>query len=480
MLHLSDHRFEDWRGGRHQRYQYAVCGFGPAGSGFLLHALKSGLLGRMADEGLVVIDRAASVGPGSIGQYRLTGNSLATAFIDCIDAPGYRPLFDDLRARNPVVRAMRAIGAAAPPLDLTAAFLEIMVERLAERLTRDYGIPILRSTEIRRIARQDSGGYRIDLRDRTSGRESAITACEVISACGGRQSPDVVATDPLTPGLILDPWRERLLMSDDFLRVSDEAIRDAVPLGGASRDVIVVGGSHSAMSTVDRLAQALGPAGLRRITLLHRSPIRLYYASVEEGLRDGYAFDETADVCPMSGRVNRFGGMRYRSFAVARSILTTGRTPEQPIEVRLTRLTRESLGRHRVLDLLDRAPAIITCLGYQANLPRLVESNGEPIGLDNTPTGLRVDSRGQALRTCGRPLPDFYAIGLGSKLLRRSETIGGEPSFTGQADGVWLYQNHGAIPVIRSIADRARLPLESSRDRQGAVGFFGGERAATA
>jgi hypothetical protein len=461
MQSENDRRSEPRRPGSGDRnYQYAVCGFGPAGSGFLLHAWKTGLLERMAEGGVAVIDRAGTLGAGSIGQYLLTGNSLASAFTDCIDDPGYQPLFDDLRVRDPAVRKMREISGQAPPLDLTAVFLETMVERFVEHLTRQLGVKVLRETDILRVIQLERDGYRIDVRERATGLESSVFTQQIISAFGGRQNADVVAEDPIAPEFTLGPWREKLVMSDAFLRWSDEQIREAIPLeqGG---EVFVVGGSHSTMSTVDRLSQALAPRGMRRVTILYRTPFRLYYASPDEALADGYGFDDPNDLCPISGRVNRFGGLRYRSFEVAKSIMKTGRMPELAVEARTVRLTHRNFEKHGIVEGLDRAPAIVTCLGYQANTPCLASSRGGMLELDNTPTGLRVDGRGQALLTNGSALPGFYAIGLGSKLLQCSQVIGGEPSFRAQADGVWLYQNHGAIPVARSIAEpvlEGRMP----------------------
>ena len=97
------------------------------------------------------------------------------------------------------------------------------------------------------------------------------------------------------------------------------------------------------------------------------------------------------------------------------------------------------------------APAVVACLGYQANIPSLVDEDGRPIELRNSLSGLEVDATGQILTVDNEPLRGLYGFGLGSDLLKTSAAIGGEPSFSGRADGVWLYQNHGGQVILDAV-----------------------------
>lgn len=442
------------------RSRYAVCGLGPAGCGFLLHAIKEGAIGRLVDEGLVLIDRSAVPGPGKVGSYQLTGNSLSRAFLDCIDDPKLGWLFHDLSASAPSVKQLRTMEDLAPPLDIVGEFLTIMMERTLSHLASEYDVPQLLGTSVEAIHHQADGRFDLKLQ-RSGGDRSSLLVDHVLCGFGGRQNIDLIRQCEVQPGLKLGDHASRLIPSDDFLMMSNEAIRQAFPFmeAGDQGDVVVVGGSHSAMSTVDRLNDALGPVGLRRIILLHRTPLRLYYASIEEAKRDGYEFDDPADICPMSGRVNRFGGLRYRSLDVGKSILQTGRTPDQTVEV-----VSVILGDHEpdmVRRHLERAPAVITCLGYQADLPPLIDSANQAIGLQNRDRGLEIDDDGRALAADGHPIPGLYVYGIGSRLLKRSEAVGGEPSFHGSADGVWLYHNHGGAVILDAL--RKTFPEQSDQ-----------------
>ncbi|MEL6962774.1 MAG: hypothetical protein AAFO01_08470, partial [Pseudomonadota bacterium] len=377
-----------------------------------------------------------------------TGNSLSRAFLDCFDDPKLTWLFDGLEPSVPSIAELRAIEFEAPPLDVVGDFLTAMAQRTMAYLEKEYDIPILLETAVDTIQHRADGHYTLHLRDVGSGRHHDLDVENVLCSFGGRQGLDVLKDCEVQPGLKLGDHTQRLLSSDDVLMLSNDEIQRAVPIT-ADGEVVVVGGSHSAMSTIDRLTDGLGPVGLRRIIMLHRGPLRLYYASVEEAERDRYVFDRELDICPMSGRVNRFGGLRYRSFDVARSILDTGKTPNQSIEVvsvPLHETQSDAVSRH-----LNQASAVIACLGYQANLPPVVDHWKREIGLQNTPRGLEIDDDGRALLADGQPLAGLFVYGIGSRLLKRSKAIGGERSFHGSADGVWIYQNHGGGVILNAL-----------------------------
>lgn len=435
-----------------ERYGYAVCGLGPAGIGFLLHAIKEGAVDQLVDRGLVLIDRSRTPGAGKVGDYRLTGNSLSKAFLDCSDDPKLAWLFDDLNVSATSIRQLRDRLHEAPPLDIVAEFLEVMATRTIAYLAREHQVPVLLGTSVEAIHQRSDGRFRLQLYRNDSGQKKTIDADNLLCGFGGRQAESVIGACEVRPGLRLGDHARNLFASDDVLMMSNDAIRSMASKNPASiQEAVVVGSSHSAMSTIDRLTEALGPVGLKRIVMLHREPMRLYYASPEEAAEDAYPFDEKADICPMSGRVNRFGGLRYRSFDVARSIIETGRTPDQTVEivpVRLSEHSDESVARY-----LQGACMTVACLGYQANLPPVLDTRDREIPLQNSARGMEIDEQGRALTADGRPVPGLFVYGIGSRLLKRSDAIGGEPSFRGSADGVWLYHNHGGAVILDALQD---------------------------
>ncbi len=327
------------------KFGYAVAGFGPAGCGFLLHAIKTNAIEQLVDDGLIVIDRASTPGPGKVGDYQLTGNSLSRAFLDCVDDPALSWLFDDLCRTHPSIKRLRALEFQAPPLDIVGDFLTAVAKRTMEHLVKEHGVPVLLETEIDLMQHHVSGGYTLTLRNRQTEKTFTISAKNVIAALGGQQARKVVEATEILPGVVLGQSTDHLMVSDAFLMMPDEAVRAAIPMSEGSADIVVVGGSHSAISTIDRLTQALAPVGLKRLTMLHASPLRLYYDTAAEAKADNYPFLDPDDICPMTGRVNRFGGLRYRSLDVAKSIVKTGRMPEHDVEIRWLPLTSSDSAR---------------------------------------------------------------------------------------------------------------------------------------
>jgi hypothetical protein len=65
-----------------------------------------------------------------------------------------------------------------------------------------------------------------------------------------------------------------------------------------------------------------------------------------------------------------------------------------------------------------------------------------------------VDTDCRVLNHQGLPLPDVYGVGLASGF-KYTGALGGEPSFSGQTNGLWLYQNN----IGRILCDRM---MESS------------------
>ena len=62
-----------------------------------------------------------------------------------------------------------------------------------------------------------------------------------------------------------------------------------------------------------------------------------------------------------------------------------------------------------------------------------------------------VDGACRVRDTSGQPVAGLFAIGLGSGF-RPSGHLGGEPSFRGQTNGLWLYQNGIGRIVLDHIA----------------------------
>jgi hypothetical protein len=188
-----------------------------------------------------------------------------------------------------------------------------------------------------------------------------------------------------------------------------------------------------------------GPAG---ITLMHRRELRIYYPSVEEALTDGYTEFGPDDICPVSGRVFRLAGFRLDSRElIMRARGIAGRPPEPRFQ-----LHRLGLNDAASLELLDNADLVIAALGYRPRALPVFDQAGRrvPLQAETSPQAPLVDGRCRVLDAGGSPLPQLFAIGLAAGFVPQGR-LGGEPSFRGQANGLWLWQSDVGGLIVDAI-----------------------------
>lgn len=116
-----------------------------------------------------------------------------------------------------------------------------------------------------------------------------------------------------------------------------------------------------------------------------------------------------------------------------------GRARERRVDiVPLASLPTGTLG-----PALQQAHLVIGALGYQPNTIAFRQANGEPLSLASGATfhTPRVDGACRLLDSQGAFIAHAYGIGLASGFVPRGPQLGGEPSFRGQTNGLWMYQH---------------------------------------
>jgi hypothetical protein len=161
----------------------------------------------------------------------------------------------------------------------------------------------------------------------------------------------------------------------------------------------------------------------------------------------GYAFDERLDVCPLTGRVNRHGGLRGDAHALARAAAGADRkkSPVQAIQ-----LVDDAGTRSEVVRALEGAGLVIAGVGYHARLPELAWQDGRSLQPALSETGLVVTQEAQVVTADGTVVPQVLAYGLGAGLGASAE-LAAEPAYTGRLDAVRLYQAEVGRIVLGSI-----------------------------
>lgn len=382
----------------------AIAGLGPGGMAVLGAAREAGTLDRLAGRGLRVIDPAIDrSGVGRLGDYAVRSDTSARVFAECAGPalrgngdPALLALLSSCEHDGPVAlsTAARLLSAAAGAT-LAALDAEIVVPGRVVAIRPDSsGVTV-----------EVAGGAGID----------TVRARAVIVATGGR--PHVAA-------------QLRAAAGSSTVTHSDEMVCGRLPGGLAEGAlIVVVGGAHSAFSATRVLLERRSDV---TVTIVHRAPIRVTYADAPAARADGAVFG-AADICPQTGRVHRYGGLRGDSAELYRAV-RDGREPR-------VALLAGQIRDRAVATRLAAADLVVAATGYREAVGALLRMP--------TPD-CRFDSDG-ALWADGSRVPRVYGIGLGAGR-RRDRLTGGEASFGGRIDGVWFYQHVVAPRLLERLA----------------------------
>lgn len=417
-----------------------ICGGGPAGTGLFVHAMRHNALDAFLAPGVLLVERSAQLGAGSLAHYRIEANSLGGAFLEALDDDAVDPRLAALRD-HPSAAAVLALAGTTPPLPVVGEYLRELGTVVGEAISAHPGGDVRLGTRVDAIRLLPAGGAQVRMVDEATGAADTATARTVVVATGGRPRPldRIELRDDL--GL-----RDYLGKSVHSSAVIDR--RAELPALGPNARVVVVGGAHSAWSVAHLLLKEEVLGERPHVTVLHRSPLRLFYTSTDLAAADGYPFD-TEDVCPLSGRVNRYSGLRGRAKDLAAR--TLGLAGSRPATLDVLPITRDA-PRRTYTDVLESADLVVAATGFDGAVPPVTGRDGEPLRLLTTADGHAVDAEGHLVDEAGRSVPELVAFGLGCGL-RVSTAVGGEPRFRGRADGVWLYQ-HDVASVITSTLRR--------------------------
>ena len=430
-------------------YGVVVCGGGPAGTGLIVCAARDGRLRRLLTRGVCVVEQGDRLGAGSLGHYRITANTRGVSFLSGLDAAEPRELFRDALATT-AAQALRRRSFVFPPLPLVGSYLERLGADVERLLATHPACTVARRTTVRAVELLAGGGVRVRTESADSAHATSVVARRAVLAMGGRE-PAALETLRLLPGLTLERYRGKLCHASALIDDRIGVTRRLVQAVRETRSVVVVGGSHSAWSAAWTLLHDpsfRGPGGeAPAITVLHRSALRFYYASAAKARAAGYAFDETSDVCPLTGAVHRHGGLRADAHSLARSALAPGRGAS-PVSV--IRLVDDPDVRRNAERELDGAGLVVAAVGYRPRLPRLSGTDGLPLELAVSESGVVVTPRAQVVAANGRVVPELFAYGLGAGLSAEAE-LAAEPSYTGRVDAVRLYQNEVGRIVLDSL-----------------------------
>lgn len=421
----------------------AVVGGGPGGLGPLLWAAQNGLLDAWLEQGVAIIERTGRLG-GTLGRYGICSDSLGGSYLECLEPEVLTPSFHHLRD-DPVTLEMQRYRQSFPPLPLVDRYMGRVGEAMAATFARHRASALHFHTTVQSIHLRTDGTVALFARGADC-RPRTLVARTAIVALGGRQPWQENAPES---GLRFPDNAERRVLSSNVLLSHDGlAAANDIIAAAEGRQIIILGGSHSAYAVAWALLQL--PAAKRldeaQIAIVQRRPPRIFYPDRSAAVADLYHV-APGDICARTHRVNRMGGLRGHGRDMWRQIACRpGTTPEPRVAV----LAEQDFARAELQAMLDEAALVVPCLGYRsASLP-VFDADGRRLSLNADTNGDAVGDDCRLLLADGTRLANVFGIGLGTGF-RPTGAMGCEPNFNGQANSLWLYQNDMGALIYHAI-----------------------------
>jgi hypothetical protein len=443
----------------------AIIGGGPGGLAPLLAAHRRGRLGELLNEGVTIVEQGNAVGAGTIGNWAINSDSTGFTFADCLAGP---PNGELAAAReHAITKEMIAADQGTVPLHRAGEFLAMVGQAIHDAVgAAPKGRILKHQTAI--STRRTREGWTTLLKDGETGRERTLESRNVVLATGASQPRERLEREVVAGVNLVQRCGERLVQSGDILSHAGFAALSAKLAGlGRPPRVTIIGGSTSAAAVAFALLNRMpevpwGPAGL---TIMHRRELRIYYPTVDLALADGYTEFGPDDICPVSGRVFRLAGFRLDSRELIMSARGLGGRPAEP---RL-RLHRLGVDNDASLEIMDNSDVVIACLGYRPRALPVFDEAGHAVTLmsETSPQAPLVDGYCRVLDASGNIIPHLFGMGLAAGFVPHGK-LGGERSFRGQANGLWLWQSDvGGMVVDAVLAPHfEEFSVESSKFSQ--------------
>jgi hypothetical protein len=426
-----------------------IVGGGPAGLAPLVAASRSFMLEQILSRGLTVVERGATIGSGSIGSYAIKSDSTAETLVSCVYG-NPNPHLAKLRD-HPAAMAVAAYGNGPVPLKLVGAFMAAVGGVLHDLLTMTPGCTVLLGHVAIETRQTRDGLWCTELQRIADGTTRTIRSRLVVLATGGHQPSARLENYNVAGVQLLPRYASKLVQSNHVLTAAGLTDISHRLAAGRSKHVAIIGSSSSAMACANAMLHLNREprSSANEVTVLHRRPLRIFYPSAEVALAEGYTEFGPDDICPISGFIFRFAGFRLESrelVMAARGI--GGRVSDS--RLRLHRLTANPDPALQLI--LEEADVIVAALGYRPLALPVVSASGCPIPLYAHGPGKRalVDDQCRVLDRTGAPIAGLLGIGLAAGFIS-PDTSGGEPSFSGQTNGLWQWQNEVGVLIASQL-----------------------------
>lgn len=419
-------------------YDLLIIGGGPAGTGLLLKALKDGMRNNLFDRRVALVEQSSQLVAGNIIQYRVNSDTLSDVFLECLE--GATGDFIDIGALNDEIEFVKMHQGKSIPLTQLDAYFTKLGNLLRVALESAGKCKFFMNTTVNKVVQHEDGTYSVHL----LGKQNPIATRQIVLATGG--VPKLLLNETFANIISLHCYQDKIIHSDKILKSGlDDDMSSKLK---QQRKVVILGGSHSAFSVAHHLLNGVEdmPFNKGDIQIWSTSSPRIYFNTKEDAIASGYDDFGDEDFCPVTGKLYRLAGLRMDGRELYMQMLglgqstTEGRVAHHVFVDQKTELENE----------LKAASIIVLAYGYQWNMVPFFDAGGKEIHLWGIKTNCWVNDNCELLEENGRVIPNVFATGMATGFLPKG-ALGGEPSFEGQTNGIWYYQNAIAELIMRNM-----------------------------
>lgn len=419
-----------------------IVGAGPAGTGPLVFAARTNKLKKLLDSGVAILDKGSQMVCGSIGKYIVNSDTYTTVFLECLDGQKEGGVLESVVDLD-VTRLLEKYRDTNAPLGLVGEFLTEVGNALQTVIAQHPTSQFFPRTEVRSLQLSAEGTITTraiaHITDDLS-VEQEFCSQTVVLALGGKQHKENSVYAKTIQDLNLTNQLAHKVLLSDFVLTQQGVNEIEKRLHSSSKKVVIIGGSHSAFAAAWTLLNKVTiQFSEGDIKILHRNKVKLCYRSYDEALDDGYTDFSDEDICPTTQKVYRLGGLRTDSKELFRQIMGWSKERREK-RISLIEIHQNNDNLTDIETYLNEAALIIYAFGYDTNIVPIYHPDGSEIQPLCNHRGPMVDHSGRVLIKDGPPLSNVLAIGLGAGF-QYSEKLGGEKTFKGEINGVWIYQN---------------------------------------
>ena len=346
-------------------YEYLFCGGGPSTIGFLTGASARNDLALLCRRGLGVLERENRIGGGAFKRYRFPANSGAQTFLQCIEGSVAAECFSRALSSK-WADELRALGPRPPMLFQASHMLDWYGKDIARLIGRFGRSQVIKNCTIQQINQESRSIWKVF--STIGDKRYDCTANNIFLNLGAHCDQAHYRSIKIFGTYGLGDYWAKVLLPDALLTkgVGTVVTAKRMPTSELTK-ILIVGSSHTAFT----IAQMISNQMNRRysMTILAEHYPSFYFDNFNDAVRYGYT-PAPSHICPITGNVNRFSGLRFKTARFASHILR-GANP------RCTFFLIRDMCSREVRALFDLAHVIIPCLGFQPKMPRIMASELE-------------------------------------------------------------------------------------------------------